>query len=381
MSHPVKWFDSTMGGAPVLSGRPGAIIALLDACLINGFNVLTPSSMTVSGGVATVAYSTAHGYLQHQVIEVSGATPDGLNGERRVLSVVDINTITIDATGIADGTASGTISTRAAPVGTWEKVYSGTNKAVYRCTDPSSTRLYLRVDDTDPYDALVRGYESMSDVDTGVGEFPTTAQMSSGWSWRKSSSANATARRWRIFSDGRFFHLMARWSSNTPYGAAWYLFGDIRSYKPGDAYHCAIGGHLVKGASEPGSSPTPAECYGDSNVMSIARSHAQTGSPVYGRRSGSRLCAYFGIYGQPYPSPVDGGLLLHAPVHVTEGGVTSPLRGALPGVLQPVQTAPLTDGAVVSDLDGLPGRTIMLVQIDYNGLQGRVAFDITGPWR
>lgn len=380
MSYPVKWFDSTMGGAPVLSGTAGAMIALLDACLVNGFNVLTPTSITVSGGIATVVYSTTHGYLQHQVIAVSGATPAELNGEKRVLSVVDINTLTFDATGIADATATGTISTKAAPLG-WEKVFSGTNKAVYRSTDVTSTRLDLRVDDTGTKNALARGYEAMTDVDTGTGPFPTAAQMTDGWYWRKSNTANSAARRWRLFGDAFLFHLFPRWDSDTSYGAAWYRFGDAITFKAGDAYHCIIGGHNKASPSYTGHFPSMAECYSYNDKYHFARSHTQTGEAKPGRECGSRACDNFGYLGAVYPSAVDNGLHLHYPVLLTEGDNISEKRGILPGVLQPIQNAPLTDGAIVTDLPDLPGLVVMLVCIDYSRAEARIAIDITGPWR
>lgn len=380
MTYPVKWFDSKMSGAPVLSGTAGAMIALLDACLVNGFNVLTPTSITVSSGIATVVYPTTHGYLQHQVIAVSGATPAELNGEKRVLAVVDINTLTFAATGIADGTATGTISTKAAPLG-WEKTFSGTNKAVYRSTDLTSTRRYLRVDDTGTNNALARGYETMTDVDTGTGPFPTATQMTSGWYWRKSDTAGSAARRWRLFGDASLFYLFPRWSYYTDYGAAWYRFGDAITFKAGDAYHCMVGGHNTASASYPGQYPSTVECYSFDNKYHFARSHTQTGEAKPGRECGSRACDYFGYSGAVYPSAVDNSLHLHYPVLLTEGILTSEKRGILPGVLQPIQTAPLTDGAIVTDLPDLPGRVVMLVRVDQSSAEARIAIDITGPWR
>lgn len=380
MSYPVKWFDSTMGGAPVLSGTAGSMIALLDACLINGFNVLTPTSITVSGGVATVVYPTAHGHLQHQVIAVSGATQAELNGEKRVLSVVDINTLTFDATGIADGTASGTISTKAAPIGTWEKMFSGDNKAVYRCTDLTSTRLYLRVDDSNPNNALARGYESMADMDTGLGPFPTTAQSSTGYVWRKSDETSGAARRWRLFGDAFLFHVFVRWSWNSRYGAAWYQFGDGISYRSGDAYHCMIAGHETTSPSYPGASPYTAECAASMGRLCMARSYSQEGESVVCRITGSRS-GHLGFGGPVYPSPVDGGLLLHHPVFITQGGVTDPVRGEMAGIMQPFQSGLPPDGTVIENIEGATGRVIMLVQIDWATSPGRIAIDMTGPWR
>ena len=52
-TYSVKWFTSDMRGAPVVSGTAGTLIAMLDACLVTGFGVVTATSVTVSGGVAT----------------------------------------------------------------------------------------------------------------------------------------------------------------------------------------------------------------------------------------------------------------------------------------------------------------------------------------
>ena len=78
-----KWFASTMAGAPALSGSVGAMISVLDACLKDGFNLLTLDSLVVASNVAT-GTKTSHGYIVNQVVLISGASPAGLNGSTSV---------------------------------------------------------------------------------------------------------------------------------------------------------------------------------------------------------------------------------------------------------------------------------------------------------
>jgi len=53
MTNKVKWMYQGMGGAPVLTNNWGSMTALLDACLVNGFNLQTASSITRDGSTAT----------------------------------------------------------------------------------------------------------------------------------------------------------------------------------------------------------------------------------------------------------------------------------------------------------------------------------------
>ena len=51
----VYYFNEGLRGAPQLSGTSGALIAVLDACLITGFGTVSVTSLTVADGVATAA--------------------------------------------------------------------------------------------------------------------------------------------------------------------------------------------------------------------------------------------------------------------------------------------------------------------------------------
>ena len=204
-SKKTKLLTSDMPGAPVLSGTAGSLIAVLDAVLVNGFGLVSVTGLTVTGGIATATVSAGHSMQVDSVGLIAGAAPAGLNGEKRILSIAG-NSFTFDATGIADQTATGPITAKVAPAG-WTKAFSGANLAAYKITPPEGTGFYLRVDDTGTTVARVRGYETMSDVNTGTGPFPTTADFAgSGLWWSKSNTASAGTRPWRIAADDRGFY-------------------------------------------------------------------------------------------------------------------------------------------------------------------------------
>ena len=382
----VRYFDSTMSGAPSLSGTAGTLISVLDACLINGFGTVTLNSLVVSSNVATGTVSAGHGFSMigsavGSVITIAGATPSGLNGTWRIASVADSTHFTFVTSGISDQTATGTITAVRAPLG-FSKAYSGTNKAVYRANDVMSSRLYLRVADdgtgTATY-ARIRGYESMSDVDTGTGPFPTDAQISGGLYWGKSSAASSTARAWRLIGDSQGFYLLVNQDGSGAWiSAAWV---DIPSEKAGDAYRALIIGGTSTAVSNQGYLQTINSTTGHY----FARSYVQTGTSIAAFKLSHYLAANgIGYYGIAYPAPM-GGQFYCAPVDVWEGAAyasATALRGPLPGIYAPLHPgSQLTDGSFQTDVIGLDGRTLLVQILKYGGSSFAAAFDLTGAWR
>src|SRR5262245_46103659 len=133
MANEVIWYDSAEAGAPVLNNAAGSLLAVLEACLVNGFNLKTVT-INVAGGVAT-ASCNAHGFTTAagKLILIAGATPAALNGLKQP-SVIDANTFTFAAPGVPDGAATGAITAKRAPLG-WTKVYAGANKGVFKSSD------------------------------------------------------------------------------------------------------------------------------------------------------------------------------------------------------------------------------------------------------
>lgn len=282
ITHKTRFFTSDMADAPVMTTGAGGIIAVLDGCLLNGFNTKTLSSLSVTSGIATATVSSGHGYSLHSVIDISGASISALNDTHRILSVPDANTFTFDATGVSNGTATGTITAiMSTPTG-WTKAFSGTNKAAYKSTT-SASGCYFRVDDSGAYNNAngqpARGYESMTDVDTGTAPFPTTAQQAN-FNWRRSTDASGD-RLWALVADDQFFYLFVRIAAANTANTIM-LFGDINSFDPLDSFACVCSGasNFSSGASGAAaiSSNSPLSGGSASTGLYIARPHGAGGA-------------------------------------------------------------------------------------------------------
>lgn len=389
MTTTVKHFHSAMSGAPTLNGVAGSLIAVLDACLVDGFGLKTADSVVVSGGIATANFSTGHSFEPDVIALVTGATPAGLDGEKRVLTT-STNTITFDATGIADGTATGTITVKLAPAG-WAKPFSGTNLAAYRSPDVTGTRMFLRVADGTTT-ARVVGYESMSDVNTGVRTFPLNTQVAGGGYIPKASAADATARAWTVIADRLGFWLHTHTNANSPgiSGDVW-GFGDYDSYKSGDPFACALQCSMTDTAGSTNTNSAAAEfaSLGNSAGPFAPRSFTGLGGSVQLDHTQESHGSTSGVSGSAasamtpsYPNGPNNGLILSRKLLV-ERGVA--LRGVSRGLLLAAQNC----HAQFNWRDKVPGQglyaghTLMAVKCGSaaaTSSQGVVFFDITGPW-
>ncbi len=242
----------------------------------------------------------------------------------------------------------------------WTKPYTGTNKAAYK--QPSGTnQFYLRVDDTGTTNASVVGYETMSDVDTGTGPFPTAAQVSGGLYWPKSSSGSAAP--WIFLSNGKIGYLFVKYN-----GTNWLCvgFGDFSTYKTSDAYHTLIIGETSAPSSTTVFSNLATSITSANTGHYVARSYTQIGSAInVGKFSNYILAAAvsnLGAGGCTYPAPVDGGLHL-APVWISETTSGVGARGLLPGIWSPMHNRPLTHGDTFSGTGSLSSRNFEAVDL------------------
>lgn len=389
MTLPVKHFTSQMRGAPVLNGTAGSLIAVLDACLVTGFGLVTASSVTISGGIATASIPSGTPISPGSVILVAGATPAGLNGEQR--AVASSATTVAWATALADGAASGTITIKLAAAG-WVKPFTGTNLAVFRSTDVQAHGggMCLRVDDTAAQMARVVGYESMGDVNTGSGPFPAPAQMSGGGYWSKSSLASAAPVHWVVAADSRFvlIHIVPYSAGSTSHLAGVTRgFGDFLPRRPS-------GDPFATGLNYSGASVLATQGDGGFDVdrgttrTALARSYSGLGgavmhvSPAYtGANVASGADATLGSF----PSPVSGEMFLSRG-YVSEAG--GPPRAGVPGLLTIPQSFVGNSLRLFDKVPGtgdLVGRELLVVSTHAAGLSsatiGAALIDITGPWR
>lgn len=387
----VKFIHSAMVGAPALSGTAGAMIALLDALLVNGFGSGTVDSVVIAGGVATVTRSAGHSFEIGTVALIAGATITGgsINGEQRVTGVTT-TTYTFDATGLSNQAATGAITHKVAPLG-WTKVYAGTNLAAYKSSDVAATGCLLRVDDTGTKAARVVAYEAMSDVNTGTGQYPPNSQVAGGGYWPKSSTADATARPWELAGDTRLFYVPVQFQAGSTANSLLAVFGDIISAKSPDAYSCVLHSSPTDPTASGAGTISTEFDNGDSTTMTggatvLSRAYTGLGTPVSLRKSfstfvGSNAGVRSGSTGgslMAYPNYADGGLYL-VPHFLSETN-NLVLRGQSPGFYcapQSIGSAQFANRDSVNGVAGLPGRTLKAL----NSSTGVFFFDVTGPWR
>ena len=237
----VQFICSENFNAPGLGNEWGALINVLDACLVSGLSLPVISSTTANGTQITLTFSTNHLLKMFQVIRLKGFQPNSLNNDFRIIGVPTASSVVIESN-ITAITTVGTASLK--PLG-YEKAFSGENKAVYRDLDTSSMhRPFLRVDNSlDPiYNttyakyAKVGVFESCTSIDDISGAqipFDSTAPTKNwvgtgtggsaynGWAkWYYARATNAYDsssdsglptngnRQWMIVGNSQGFYLM-----------------------------------------------------------------------------------------------------------------------------------------------------------------------------
>lgn len=392
MSNTVVWYDSAETGAPTLNNAAGSLDAVLYACLVTGFRVLTLDSVTVAAGVATATYAAGHGYGDERVLEIAGASTGAING-RKLITVTGAATFTFPAPGVSDGAVAGSITAKRAPLG-WARPLSSGNVSIYTRTDVTATGMALRVDDSGSGAAgssfaRARMLESYTGLNAFTNPSPPAAQLGgAGVYWTKRNHPDPQA--WVLIGDGRCFYLMTPADNYYPptyngLQGVW-GFGDLAPYRAGDAYSCILSGSMDSGGANGqmvgyagGLSSAPG-----SWSMCLPRGYAGVGAPlrcmpvVMGVGGGM-----FGAAGPVFPNPVDNGVLVIPSIPVTEdnGALNYPIRGALRGVGAPA--ALMSGGQLhLQVLDNLVGsdRRWLFVSVGQFSSFGHVAFDITGPW-
>lgn len=383
MTTSVKYFHSELPGAPVLSGTAGSRIAVLDACLRDGWGLLTASGVSVAGGVATATFTASHSFEPLSVILVAGASVPAINGEQRVTGTASLS-ISWAAPGVADGPVSGTITIKLAPAG-WVKL-AGTNKAAYKSGNVSASGCWLQIDDTGAQLARLRAYDAMTDVDTGTGPTPTDAQQSGGLYMSCSSVASSAARKWIVAASDKFCIMLIAYSASYPNDYAPYAFGDFPSLKSGDAYPFIVAADVSNYVS--------ATYIGDGALNSansavgvfVVRNYTQVGGALPAKLAKPGLFVASGASAlPPGPNPINNSIEL-SPTLIYEGtGINANRRGTLPGVYgipHFVGTAYDSKQAIPAAI-GLPGH--VLIGVRYYSANDpssgyRYAIDITGPW-
>lgn len=378
----VRVYRSTDFGAPQLSGEVGKLIAVLDACLVNGYGTNTITSLTQTGGLATATTNVPHQFTGKPAVLISGAGAPEYNGNV-IATPTGASTFTFPVDSGAPGSAGGTPNVRR-PGSGWTKPFAdGTYVAAYK-QPAGSNGFYMRLDDnTSATVARLVGYETMENVSTGGQAFPSSAQLTGGVYVVKSDTTNASARPWLLICNGPLFYLFVNQDDspiwNNANGTA---YGDVASYKAGgsDPYSTAIIGN-----GSPSSSSNSLQAL-VSSVGSVsvghwmARSYTGIGGSLaigktsdYAKTSSSSA----GSGGMSYPSPIDGGIYV-APMWLSEPAPTTAVRGLLPGIWCPLHARPLGQGDIwTPQSGGLSGKILEAVNM-YPASQ--VFIEISDTW-
>ena len=381
MTTTVKVFKSTDSGAPVLSGTAGSLLGVLNAILVNGYNSKS-ISVTQSAGLAT-ASSPAHGFVSGQCLLITGADQTEYNGEK-FITVVDANSFTFPVAESAITPATGSLTAKVAPAG-WTAPFNGTNKAVYRMT--GGNQRYLRVDDTGTTQARVVGYESMTSVDVGTGDFPTSVQFSGGLYINKSSLADTSARQWVAMANDRLLHIWINAGPSVGLICGHQCFGDIKSFAGGDQFNTVLMAQTSYSASSVGAfqAMVTTQAYGTALAGHyIARAYTQTGGAVQiGKHADAAkmasLTGMLGGAGLPYPNAADGGLYL-SPLFIHEAGA---IRGILPGVWAPLHVRPFGHMDTVNGSGILADKVFLALNADGSSAAvtaGQLLYETSNTW-
>lgn len=333
-------FSSYETGAPVLNNGAGSMISVLDACLVTGFNSKAVASLTVAGNVCTAVTTLPHGYAVDQRVTHAGATAPALVGSFAVASVPSTTSYTFPVTTANVTDTTGGMTAVRTPLG-WLKEFTGTNKAVYKMSDPQSYGQRLRVvdDAAAPTCSRVMGVEFPTTVDAFADKFPTEAQLAGGGFWGKGANT-AAAKFWCIVGDERCFYFVVEAGAYTgayasDFAVQAYFFGDPISIKQAEGF-----GALILAGGSANGLPCTIGAQGQFGAVAgsagdkFARQHTGITKSVTATVVNPSGSTRPGGGSMPnYPSSVDNGVVFTEPSFITEElpVAGNPIRAVLPG--------------------------------------------------
>lgn len=284
----------------------------------------------------------------------------------------------------------------------WTKEFSGTNKAAYKMgLGGTARRMFLRVDNAIGNYARIVGYDTMSDVDTGLEPFPTNAQFSGGLYIPTSIDTSATARGWMVIATATAFYLFI--SSNQPdiYSGATsdvfrqqIFFGEYITYVPAFTYNVALIGATSPSPSSGSVLGTqPNQTYGALPLCAghyACRAHSGDAGSATMAKHWFQISFYdFNTNRQPgtyggisTPDPVTGKVLATR-VRLTTNSISdAALVGHLPGFRIPcTQQYMGAHGDTAPGAGALAGNTFMRVWCSHhygsNNSTGQALVNIT----
>lgn len=242
---------------------------------------------------------------------------------------------------------------------------NGSTRAVFQ--QGAGNQFFLDVDDrgassgltgASGKEAAIRGYEAMTDVSTGTNPFPTTAQVAAATAnWRKSATADATARGWVLIADDRTVYLFVSDGDTTSYKP--YFFGDVYSMKSSDGYRTGIAVRTAVNSTSVNGTFL--------NSVTGTLTQSSVGHYVARIAAGTGTSTTVGISQEMFTNDAGFTIALSLDGNVypyrrfCTDSATPTVRGYFRGIWGMLVIAGLNDGDTFSGTGDLAGRTFMYV--------------------
>lgn len=276
----------------------------------------------------------------------------------------------------------------------WTRPFNATNVSVFK--QPAGTsNCFLRIDEsTVPGSALMRGFETMSDIDNGAGRFPSLLQEPRGYYMGKGVVDN-NPMGWTLITNGAAFWFFLKSRSNAigaPYEYAQpLLFGDLSSYKAGDTAKCMFmaepittrgdnslvnngGDHGAYAFSQNSIDLVPtyqrviSRSYTGLSGSTMVNVHSDNAKVLAQMETGGRLV---------YPNLADGGIYISRGFVLENSAGSNVLRGHMPGIWfmnHPI--SPFLPGDTFIGTGDLTGKSFEFFRVR----NGVVAIETTDTW-
>lgn len=372
-----NFYSSTQIGAPQMNGANGSegqLLQVLDACLVDGFNQQTVSSVMVNGDLVTLKFGTSTGFMPRQLLSISGADDANLNGDARIVSVSG-NDVVVKKPGVT--VLTGTIKAKVAPLN-FESIFgrADTKRRAYRSKNMQGTRTVLFLDMNLPTNhgyhatspakrAMVTLCQDMTEIGVPINDYTALvndkAKAPNGclfWyqkrGYNKTDAVTSTKNnQWVLAGNGDYFLLFSGCATSSVFDGLNYRdmvgFGDCVSLAGSyDRYNCFLfAAHSPNDTKNMNFMQGGRLSYYTTTVDTITSnplSYQYAGLLVKdyngladvvwftpsSSSSSSGSSEYTGYYNVSYPNPANQSLIVK-PVEVMQ--INQTLRGVIPRLL------------------------------------------------
>jgi hypothetical protein len=256
----------------------------------------------------------------------------------------------------------------------WSISYTATNRRAYK-NGTGSTGLLWRIRDDaggtgGAKEALIRGFESMSDVNTGSNPFPTSglsALTDNSFIIRKSATADATTRPWIVCADAKTCLVFIQTGdiANTYLHA---VFGDHYSLVAGDAWNALTQARYTENSAAAltvdqfGVAPFSTGSF--SQGLCLARPYTGVAGAVSAMQAStwSQTTIGAGVTFPAYPNPADNSIYLSRVFFGVGSSTPLHVRGYFRGLWSWLHNGGVNDGDTFNGAGDLAGKTFLIIK-------------------